>query len=150
MFSLFSRKHPLQERRALIAEDDRQMAAILQLLLEKTGWTVRCAYDGEEALRVIKTWKPHLLVLDIMLPVIDGFHVCQTMNDDHAYDPRPQVIITSGRGSDWDQNLGSACGAAWYLVKPFTNAEFVARVQQVMNPAGTAETGGNAKEHHPA
>jgi DNA-binding response OmpR family regulator len=118
--------------RILIAEDDRQMSAILSQVLARSGFEVRTAYDGVETLREIRAFKPHLLVLDIMLPVIDGFHVCQTINDDHTLAVRPKVVIISGRGSDWDQNLGAACGAELYLVKPFTNACFLEKVREIM------------------
>jgi DNA-binding response OmpR family regulator len=68
-----------------------------------------------------------------MLPVVDGFHICQTINEDHSFDPRPKILIVSGRGSDWDQNLGTACGAEDYLVKPFSNQHFVEKVNQILS-----------------
>jgi DNA-binding response OmpR family regulator len=119
-------------RRILIAEDDRQMASILSMILEKSGFEVKTTYDGVETLHEIKSWHPHLLVLDVMLPVIDGFHICQTMNEDASFDPVPKVLIISGRSSDWDQNLGAACGAEYYLVKPFSNALFLEKVKEII------------------
>lgn len=119
--------------RILVAEDDRQMSAILSMVLVKSGFEVRTVHDGVAALREIRSWQPHLLVLDIMLPVIDGFHVCQTINEDHSLALRPKVVIISGRGSDWDQNLGAACGAELYLVKPFSNALFLEKVKEIMD-----------------
>src|SRR3989339_244529 len=116
-------------KRILIGEDDRQMSAIYQVLLTNQGYEVACAYDGAEVLRLLKSWQPHLLVLDVMLPVLDGFHVCQTINQDHSFDPRPKILIVSGRGSEWDQNLGAACGVEDYLVKPFNNKVFLEKVQ---------------------
>lgn len=122
----------LVRRKILIAEDDRQMAAVLAVLLEKSGYSVRAVHDGAEALREVKSWRPDLLVLDVMLPLLDGFHVCQSMNDDLSLDHVPRVIIVSGRASDWDQNLGAACGAEQYIVKPFSNDFFLQKVKETL------------------
>lgn len=122
----------LSPRRILIAEDDRQMSSIVEMMLTKSGYEVRVVFDGMEALREIRDWHPHLVVLDIMLPVVDGFHVCQTLNEDHSYEPRPRILIVSGRSSEWDQNLGVACGAEDYVVKPFNNAVFVEKVRSIL------------------
>jgi DNA-binding response OmpR family regulator len=126
-------------QRVLIAEDDRQMALLLSAVLSKDGFEVATVHDGQEALREIKRWKPHILVLDIMLPVVDGFHICQTINEDHTYDPRPKIIIISGRNSDWDQNLGAACGAECYMVKPFSNVDFLQEVREIAASINAAE-----------
>ena len=125
-------KNLLTSRRVLVAEDDRQMAQILRTVLETAGYEVQTAFDGAEALRITKSWHPHLMVLDIMLPVVDGFHVCQTINEDHSIDPRPKILIISGRGSEWDQNLGAACGAEDYLVKPVNHIAFLQKVHEIM------------------
>lgn len=126
----------LSSHRVLVAEDDRQMANVLEMVLRKSGYDVRVTYDGVETLREIKAFRPRLLVLDVMLPIVDGFHVCQTMNEDHSYDPRPKVLIVSGRGSDWDQNLGAACGAEEYIVKPFKNDYFLSKVREILEAEG--------------
>jgi DNA-binding response OmpR family regulator len=130
--TLASVRSRLSARRILIAEDDRQMANLLAMVLKGSGYEVKLTHDGVEALREIKAWHPHILVLDIMLPIIDGFHVCQTMNEDHSFDPVPKVMIISGRSSDWDQNLGEACGAEHYLVKPFSNTVFLQKIQEMI------------------
>lgn len=124
-------KKALTPHRVLIAEDDRQMSEILRSVLAHSGYEVKTTHDGAETLKDIREWAPHLIVLDIMLPVIDGFHVCQAVSEDHTIEHKPKILIISGRGSEWDQNLGSACGAEDYLVKPFTNADFLRRVNEV-------------------
>ncbi|MFH1369419.1 MAG: response regulator [Elusimicrobiota bacterium] len=126
-------KKALTPHRILIAEDDRQMAEILKSVLSHSGYEVRMTFDGAETLKEIKSWSPHLMVLDIMLPVMDGFHVCQAVSEDHTIEPKPRVLIISGRGSEWDQSLGSACGAEDYLVKPFTNAVFLEKVNGIFS-----------------
>ena len=123
----------LAPKKVLIAEDDRQMADVMAMILTTSGFVVKLTHDGVETLKEIKTWHPRLLILDIMLPLVDGFHICQTMNEDHAFDPKPKVLIVSGRGSDWDQNLGAACGAEDYIVKPFKNDYFLQKVSEIAN-----------------
>ena len=123
----------LAPKKVLIAEDDRQMAGVMEVLLTTSGYVVKTSHDGVAALKEIKNWRPHLLVLDIMLPLVDGFHICQTMNEDRSFDPRPKVLIVSGRGSDWDQNLGAACGAEDYIVKPFKNEFFIGKVREILS-----------------
>lgn len=119
--------------RILICEDDREMAEILNLVLGKTNHEVRVIHNGIEALECIKTWRPQLLVLDIMLPGIDGFHICQTIKEDHSFESLPSVLIISSRATDWDKNLGAACGAEDYLVKPFTTADFLQKVNKIIS-----------------
>jgi DNA-binding response OmpR family regulator len=122
----------LAPKKVLIAEDDRQMSGVLEMILIKSGFVVKATHDGIETLKEIKLWHPHLVVLDIMLPLVDGFHICQTMNEDHTYDPKPKILIISGRSSDWDQNLGAACGAEHYIVKPFKNDYFLQKVKETL------------------
>ena len=124
-------KRVFEPYKVLIAEDDRQMAEILKSILVKNKFEVKTVYDGAEALKEIRSWRPRLIVMDVMLPVIDGFHVCQTMAEDPAINPRPKILIISGRGSDWDLKLGAACGAEDYLVKPFSNASFLDKVNEI-------------------
>lgn len=123
----------LRKKKILIADDDRQMAEILKSILESKNYEIKIAFDGAETLKEIKAWKPHLIVLDIMLPVIDGFHICQSINEEHSENPKPKILIISGRESDWDKNLGKACGAEDYLVKPFDNIFFVKKVQEILS-----------------
>ncbi len=119
-------------KKVLIAEDDRHMSNILKMLLESQGFEVKNAFDGAETLNTLKSWSSDLIVLDIMLPVIDGFHLCQMINEDHTIAIKPKIIIISGRESEWDKNLGAACGAEFYLVKPFDNSVFLKKVQEVL------------------
>jgi CheY-like chemotaxis protein len=122
----------LEQKRILIAEDDRQMSSILRSLLGKSGYAVSVANDGAEALQQIKQFSPHLVVLDIELPIIDGFHICQLVNEDHTLALRPKILIISGRSSAWDKKLGDACGADGYLVKPFNHVDLLENVRRIL------------------
>ena len=116
--------HAFATARILIAEDDRTMSEILKAVLLAKGFSVNTSFDGAQTLRVIQQWRPHLVILDIMLPVIDGFHICQKVNEDALYNPKPKFVIISGRESE--------CGAEAYLVKPFDNGYFIHTVQTVL------------------
>lgn len=122
----------LESTKVLIADDDRHMAGMLEAILAKRGFSLMVAYDGAEALRQIRQWQPQLILLDIMLPIMDGFHICQTLNEDHSLQVRPKVLIISGRNSEWDQNLGSACGAEGYLVKPFSHRDLFDAIDRIL------------------
>jgi CheY-like chemotaxis protein len=117
--------------RILIAEDDRQFSELLANILSANGYNVKTVHDGSNAIRMVKSFKPHLMVLDIMMPVLDGFHVCQVINDDTDINSRPKIIIISARGTDWDKKLGDACGVEDYLVKPFSNTLFLEKVREI-------------------
>jgi DNA-binding response OmpR family regulator len=121
-----------EQKRILVAEDDRQMSAILETMLAKSGYAVAVAYDGAEALQQIKTFCPHLVILDIELPVIDGFHICQVINEDHALPVHPKILIISGRSGAWEKKLGAACGAAGYLVKPFKHTDLLENTRRIL------------------
>ncbi|MGA2090416.1 MAG: response regulator [Endomicrobiales bacterium] len=123
----------LEQKRILIAEDDRQMSSILKTMLAKSGYAVTVAFDGAETLQQIKTLYPHLVILDIGLPIIDGFHICQVVNEDHTLPIRPKIIIISGRSSAWDKKLGDACGADRYMVKPFSFLELLENVRTILS-----------------
>ncbi|MBN1622500.1 MAG: response regulator [Endomicrobiales bacterium] len=128
-------KYLLMPKRILIAEDDRQMAEILKAVLDSKGYQVKIAYDGAETLKEIKSWHPNLLVLDIMLPIIDGFHICQQMHEDDTIEQKPMILIISGRETEWDKNLGKACGAEEYIVKPIDNEYFLKKIQEMLSKA---------------
>lgn len=119
--------------RILIAEDDRIISSTLVEILKSRGFDIKVAYNGVDALKIIKEWHPDLVVLDIMLPLIDGFHICQTINEDFSYGPQPYILIISGRDSILDQNLALACGADDYLVKPFDNLDFISKVTSLFS-----------------
>ena len=122
----------MAHKRILIAEDDRQMSSLLKTVLAKDGFAVTSANDGAEAIRQIKSFQPHLIVLDIQLPVIDGFHICRMLGDDPTLAQRPKILVITGRSSDWDQKLGAACGVEGYLVKPFSHRVFIENVRSIL------------------
>ena len=103
-------------KKVLIAEDDKFLASALRVKLTKSGFEVRNAYDGEEALKIAKEFSPDLILLDLVMPVKDGFGVLESLKNDINLKKIP-VIITSNLGQKEDVDRGMALGAKDYVVK---------------------------------
>jgi DNA-binding response OmpR family regulator len=121
--------------RLLVVEDDKDIALALQLLLDRSGYAVEHAGDGRTGLRMVHELRPDLLVLDIGLPVMDGWQVLERVRD---ISDLPILLLTA-HGHDTDKVRGLRGGADDYLTKPFTNAEFLARVEALLRRAGSGE-----------
>ncbi len=109
----------------LVVDDEKTMVDVIKYSLEKAGYRVITAYDGEEALRLARAEKPDLMVLDIMLPVIDGYEVCKRV----GMEMQIPILMLSARDEEIDRILGLELGADDYLTKPFSPRELVARVK---------------------
>ncbi len=120
--------------RILIVEDELPMAQAIAYALKREGYQVRIASDGQEGLRLALTEKPDLVILDLMLPKLDGWEVCRTLR---AKSKVPILILTA-RGEEHDKVLGLELGADDYVVKPFSMRELVARVRALLRRAKMA------------
>ncbi|WP_214480731.1 response regulator transcription factor [Bacillus sp. SM2101] len=109
----------------LIAEDEQEIADLISINLEKEGYKVMKATDGEEAIKVIHKQPVDLLILDIMMPKIDGYEVARQIRSEDYNIP---IIFLSAKNSDFDKVHGLVIGADDYMTKPFTPIELVARV----------------------
>ena len=118
-------------QRVLVVDDDKEIVRILRAYLEKAGYTVLTAYDGETALHVIRSDRPDLVVLDLMLPDRDGWDITRLMRADEALAATPIIMLTARVESD-DKILGLDIGADDYIPKPFNPHEVVARVRAVL------------------
>jgi two-component system alkaline phosphatase synthesis response regulator PhoP len=116
----------------LIADDDPQIVELVQAYLEKKGFAVMLAADGESALERVARERPDLVVLDIMLPKLDGWAVCRRLREDPDTRTIPIVMLTS-RGEEMDRVLGLELGADDYVTKPFSPRELVARIKAAAN-----------------
>jgi DNA-binding response OmpR family regulator len=117
----------------LVVEDDPTVAEVVTRYLAREGYTVDGAADGHEALRRASTHWPDLVVLDLMLPGIDGFEVCRRLR---ASAPVPVIMLTA-RGDEDDRIVGLELGADDYISKPFSPRELVARVRAVLRRSST-------------
>lgn len=127
----------------LVADDDLNICELLRLYLEKEGFEVVMAHDGEEAVTKFESEKPSLILLDIMMPKLDGWQVCRQIRQKSDC----PIIMLTAKGETFDKVLGLELGADDYVVKPFDTKEIVARIKAVLRrsgPAGT--TGGEVKE----
>jgi len=115
----------------LVVDDDVNICELVRLYLEKEGFTVTNAHDGEAALTLFKGQKPDLVVLDLMLPKLDGMDVCREIRKTSAV----PIIMLTAKGETLDKILGLEMGADDYLVKPFEPKELVARVKAVLRRA---------------
>ncbi|MGH8103399.1 MAG: response regulator transcription factor [bacterium] len=117
-----------------IVEDDRVLNQLMSIYLKDEGFAVKEFYDGESAMKTIKTDPPNLLVLDLILPGVDGLEICRVLRADPATTHIPIVMVT-GKGTETDRVVGLEMGADDYIVKPFNPPELVARVKAVLRRA---------------
>ncbi len=112
----------------LIADDNPQIASVLQEYLKKEGHSAHIARDGEEALRLFHSLKPDALLLDVMMPKLDGFAVCRAIRAESSV----PIIMVTARGEDFERIMGLDIGADDYIVKPFSPSEVMARLRAVL------------------
>ena len=129
-----------EKQKILIVDDDASISELISLYLEKEMFDTRCAEDGEEALKIFPEYQPNLVILDLMLPGIDGYEVCRRLR---ASSQVP-VIMLSAKGETFDKVLGLELGADDYMVKPFESKELVARVKAVLRRYQQAQAQVNA------
>jgi len=115
-------------KRVLVVDDDVKMVELVELYLNRDGYRVLTAYDGNEALRLAREGHPDLIVLDLMLPGIDGLEVCRTLRTESDV----PIIILTARTTDQDKLTGLDLGADDYVTKPFSPRELAARVRAIL------------------
>ena len=116
------------KQKILVVDDDRHIAELISLYLEKEGYETKEAYDGKEALKEVAEIKPDLVILDLMLPGLDGYQVCAEIRKSSNV----PIIMLTAKGETFDKVLGLELGADDYMVKPFDSKELVARVKAVL------------------
>ena len=115
-------------KKVLVVDDEKLIVKGIRFSLEQDGMEVDCAYDGEEALNMAKANEYDMILLDIMLPKMDGFEVCQAIRE---FSDMPIVMLTA-KGDDMDKILGLDYGADDYITKPFNILEVKARIKAIM------------------
>ncbi|KUO73147.1 MAG: two-component system response regulator [Desulfosporosinus sp. BRH_c37] len=112
----------------LVVDDEEPIQELLRFNLEKEGYLVRVAKDGQEALKHVANEKPDLLVLDLMLPGMDGLEVCRKLRSNPKFQQIPIIMLTA-KGEEFDKVLGLELGADDYMSKPFSPRELLARIK---------------------
>ena len=124
----------------LVVEDDRNIAELLQMYLEKEGYAVTIAYDGGQGLSKFRTIQPDLVLLDVMMPVMDGWEVCKSIRKES----QTPIIMLTAKGETEDKVQGLKTGADDYITKPFEMKEVLARIEAVLR-----RSNGTSQESNP-
>lgn len=126
----------MADEKILIVDDEEHIQELIKFNLENNGYKVFCANDGLEALKLAKKELPQLILLDVMLPGMDGYDVCKEIRRDNVICNTPIIMITA-KGEELDKILGLELGADDYLTKPFSVRELVARAKAVLRRTKT-------------
>ena len=115
-------------KRILIVDDEQDIVESLKFVLEVSGFTCYCAYNGEDGLRMAKELSPDLIILDVMIPKINGYKISRLLKSDKKYKDIPIIMVTA-RSQEEDKLIGEETGADEYITKPFDLDFVVQRVQ---------------------
>ena len=124
-------------KRVLIADDEPNIVASLEFLMEQAGFEVKVATDGAAALSLVASFGPDLVLLDVMMPVKNGYEVCQHLKSDPGT-RGVKVILLSAKGRDAEVSKGISLGADSYITKPFANKELMAKVHARLGEGGAS------------
>ena len=122
----------MEQKRILVVDDEVELAEMLKIRLEANGYHVLIACDGQEGFEKAKKEKPDLIILDLMLPKIDGYKVCGLLKADSRFKKIP-IVLFSARAQDSDKQMGQEVGADAYLTKPFEPATLLAKIKDLLN-----------------
>lgn len=133
------------EKRILVVDDEQSIVTLLKYNLEQAGFKVITAMDGEEGMNIAITEKPDLIVLDLMLPRLDGIEVCKQLRQQRVLTP---ILMLTAKDDEFDKVLGLELGADDYMTKPFSPREVVARVKAIFRRTQLLieESGNNEEE----
>ncbi len=132
----------MAEKRVLVVDDEKLIVKGIRFSLEQDGMEVDCAYDGEEALQYVQNHKYDMILLDVMLPKLTGFEVCQQIRE---FSNVPIIMLTA-KGDDMDKILGLEYGADDYITKPFNILEVKARIKAIMRRMEPKKTSADTKK----
>ncbi|TAN61966.1 response regulator transcription factor [bacterium] len=120
----------MTKKRLLIVDDEQDLAEMIKFRLEANGYETLLAHDGQAALDTARKEKPDLIILDLMLPKMDGYKVCGLLKNDSRYSRIPIIIFTA-KGQEDDMKLGREAGANAYLTKPFDPAALLGKIKEL-------------------
>ena len=132
----------MENKKILIVDDDENICELLRLYLQKDGFNTLVANNGEKAISLVQIEKPDLVLLDIMMPVLDGWQVCREIRKTSDV----PIIMLTAKSETFDKVLGLELGADDYVTKPFDSKEVVARIKAVLRRTGENEKNDKTKE----
>jgi DNA-binding response OmpR family regulator len=118
-------------KKILIADDEPNIVVSLEFLMKQNGYVVKVVTNGEEVLRAVEEFGPDLILLDVMMPHMSGYDVCQKVRENPAW-ADIGIIMLSAKGRDVEVNKGMAVGANAYVTKPFSTKDLIAQVAQML------------------
>lgn len=121
----------MAEEKVLVVDDEEHIRELIKFNLDKNGYKTICADNGLDALKMAKDENPQLILLDVMLPAMDGYDVCKEIRRDNSISSTPIIMITA-KGEEFDKVLGLELGADDYITKPFSIRELIARVKAIL------------------
>lgn len=119
-------------KKVLIVDDEVNIVISLEFLMEQAGYELRVARNGEEAMDQVASFVPHLILLDVMMPQINGFEVCRRIRANPAWQ-NIKIIMLTAKGREVEITKGLALGANAYVTKPFSTKELLAQVRQILD-----------------
>jgi two-component system OmpR family response regulator len=129
---------PAQPCRVLVVDDEPSIVDVISMALRHQGFGVAIAADGKQALAQVRSWRPHVMVLDVMLPDMDGFEVARRLSAEHAGVP---ILFLSARDNTADKVRGLTTGGDDYVTKPFSLEELLARLRNLLRRTGAFDQG---------
>ena len=121
----------MDKKKILIVDDEKEMVEMEAMRLEASGYRVLTAYDGESGLEMARKEDPDIILLDIMLPKIDGYLVCAKLKRDSRYSNIPIILVTAV-DHNYDPDLGNKVGADFYIMKPFEPKMLLAKIKELI------------------
>jgi DNA-binding response OmpR family regulator len=118
-------------KRILIADDEPNIVVSLEFLMKQRGYDVRVVNNGEDALTAVGEFRPDLVLLDVMMPRLSGYDVCQKVRENPAWQDI-KIIMLSAKGRDVEVTKGMAIGADAYVTKPFSTKDLIAKVREML------------------
>ena len=131
----------MSARNIMVVDDEKNICELIRLYLEKEGFNVTIANNGSDAINMIRQKQPDLVLLDVMMPVIDGWEVCRQIRE---FSKVPIIMLTA-KGETYDKVMGLDLGADDYIVKPFDTKEVIARVKAVLRRTSPDEVEGEVR-----
>ena len=119
-------------KKILVADDEPNIVAAIEFLLQQSGYEVHIAKNGEEALSLVETCVPDLVLLDVMMPLKSGYEVCKRIRE-RADWSHIKVVMLSAKGRDAEVNKGLSLGADLYVTKPFSTRELMAKIKELLD-----------------
>ena len=123
-------------KKVLIVDDEVNIVIALEFLMEQAGYQTKVAYNGQDALNMMSDFAPDLILLDVMMPKVNGYSVCQRIREtSQTPHQQPKIVMLTAKGRDAEITKGLALGADAYITKPFSTRDLVSDVQKLLSEA---------------